>query len=91
MATKEPGTFLENLGVMAMMNTLTTLTMTFHQFYRIEVMEVKNPFSDKIARYFFTFKIKSENIGNLGSKDCNGNTAVKTNNNRIRNKLDNGS
>ena len=32
MATNEPGIFLENFGVMAMMNTLTKLTMAFHQF-----------------------------------------------------------
>ena len=56
--------------------------------YRIEVMEIKNPFSDKIARYFFTFKIKSENIGNLSGENGDGNTTSKTNDNRIRNKFD---
>ena len=32
MATSDPGIFFENLGVMAMMNTLAKLTMAFHQF-----------------------------------------------------------
>ena len=32
MAIREPGTFFENLGVMAMMTTLMILTIVFHQF-----------------------------------------------------------
>lgn len=40
-------------------------------------MEIKNPFSNEISRYFFTLEIESENIGNLGGENRDGDTAGK--------------
>ena len=53
--------------------------------------EINHPFPDKVPRYFFTSERQAEDIGNLRSKNGNGNTASETDDNGIRNKLDNGS
>ena len=51
--------------------------------------EVNHPFSYEVSRNFLIPEIQSEDIGNLCSKDSDGNTAGEAHNDGIRNKLDN--
>ena len=80
MATKRPGTFWE-LGSNGNDEYTDYTDNDIPPVYRIEVMEVKIHFSDKIARYFFTLK-SSPKISAIWSKNGDGNTAGKTNDNR---------
>ena len=77
MDINEPGIFFENLGVMAMMNTLTTLTMAFHQFTVSKWRKINHPFADKVSGDFLSAKVESEDISYLCSEDGNGNTTGK--------------
>ena len=52
------------------------------------MVEINHPFPDKIPRYLFTSEGQSEDIGDLRSENSNGDTTGETDNDGIRNKLD---
>ena len=54
------------------------------------MMEVQDPFADKVSRNLFIAKLQTENVGNLSGKDGYGDTARKSHDNRVGNKLDDG-
>ena len=53
--------------------------------------EIHHPFTYEVSRYFFSFEVQSEDIGNLCRKDGNGNTTGKADNDGIGNEFDDSS
>ncbi|MPM37378.1 hypothetical protein SDC9_83989 [bioreactor metagenome] len=51
------------------------------------MIEIHDPFADKVARKFFSSKRKSEYVGNLCGEYRNGNTTGKSYDDRIGNKF----